>query len=284
MLTCYLQGGLGNQLFQIFNTISYALTYKKAFAFTNKVQLESKRSTYWNSFLSPLAKFTKDIDYYKNKFTIINEKEFAYNELPYYNDVDNILLNGYFQSYKYFEQHSENIMKLIRLNDKKEAVRIKYSTIISIQHDIISMHFRRGDYKQLQDCHPLMTYDYYNKALNYIIATAPAPVPSNINAYTVLIFCEINDLPDISNMLQRLGQNFPTLTFQIIKFSIPDWEQMLLMSMCQHNIIANSSFSWWGAYLNTNPNKIVCYPNNWFGPKLKQNDTSNLFPTSWAHF
>jgi hypothetical protein len=286
MLTCYLQGGLGNQLFQIFTTISYALTYKKAFAFTNQVQLDSKRSTYWNSFLSPLAKFTKDIDYYKNKFTIINEKEFAYNELPHYNNVDNVLLKGYFQSYKYFEQYSENIMKLIRLHDKKEAVRIKYSTIISLQHDIISMHFRRGDYKQLQDCHPLMTYDYYNKALNYIIATTPAPAhaPSNMNAYTVLIFCEINDLSDISNMLERLGQNFPTLTFQIINFSIPDWEQMLLMSLCQHNIIANSSFSWWGAYFNTNPDKIVCYPNNWFGPKLKQNDTSNLFPTSWVHF
>ena len=148
MLTCYLQGGLGNQLFQIFATISYSLTHKKAFAFTNQNQLDSKRSTYWNSFLSPLAKFTKEINYNQtitkntsldkhitlDKFTNIikkkgfiklNEQSFSYNELPYI-DTDNILLIGYFQSSKYFEKHSKNIMRLIKLEEQKNAVRLKY--------------------------------------------------------------------------------------------------------------------------------------------------------------
>jgi hypothetical protein len=56
---------------------------------------------------------------------------------------------------------------------------------------------------------------------------------------------------------------------------------MLLMSVCDHNIIANSTFSWWGAYLNQNPSKIVCYPGTWFGPALKH-DTRDLFPTDWV--
>ena len=63
MLTCYLQGGLGNQLFQIFTTLNYALQHKKPFAFTNQTQLDTKRATYWQTFLAPLAKFTKPIDY-----------------------------------------------------------------------------------------------------------------------------------------------------------------------------------------------------------------------------
>ena len=65
-----------------------------------------------------------------------------------------------------------------------------------------------------------------------------------------------------------------------------DWEEMLAMSLCNHNIIANSTFSWWGAYFNSNEDKIVCYPSVWFGPELKNNNTVDLFPEEWKciHF
>lgn len=300
MLTCYLQGGLGNQLFQIFTTISYSLMHKKAFAFTNQNQLDSKRSTYWNSFLSPLAKFTKEINYNQtstknttldkhttlDKFTTIikkkgfikiNEQSFSYNELPYIN-ADNILLVGYFQSSKYFEKHSKNIMRLIKLEEQKNTVRLKYGLKVT---NTISLHFRIGDYKQIQDCHPLMTYDYYYKALTHI---ASATTITDASASTsVLIFCEKENLADISDMVEKFKRDFTSLSFQIINFQASDWEQMLLMSLCQHNIIANSSFSWWGAYFNTNPDKIVCYPSNWFGPRMKHN-IKDLCPTDWKTF
>jgi hypothetical protein len=61
-----------------------------------------------------------------------------------------------------------------------------------------------------------------------------------------------------------------------------DYEQMLLMSSCRHNVIANSTFSWWGSYLGNTTKKIVCYPSLWFGVKLKQKDTKDLFPPEWT--
>ena len=70
---------------------------------------------------------------------------------------------------------------------------------------------------------------------------------------------------------------FPNLEILICDYNIEDWEQMLLMSLCQHNIIANSSFSWWGAYFNNNE-KIVCYPSIWNG---STNEIDDLFPKNW---
>ena len=73
---------------------------------------------------------------------------------------------------------------------------------------------------------------------------------------------------------------YPQLNFIQCNY-IQDWEQLLLMSLCNHNIIANSTFSWWGAYFNTNPGKIVCYPSVWFGSKCINNSTRDLFPENW---
>ena len=80
--------------------------------------------------------------------------------------------------------------------------------------------------------------------------------------------------------ISKLKEIFPKITFIKCHCAIPDWEQLLLMASCRHNIIANSSFSWWGAYLNSNASKIICYPNVWFGA-LARNDTRDMFPASW---
>ena len=81
--------------------------------------------------------------------------------------------------------------------------------------------------------------------------------------------------------IQALHKKFENIQFKKATDQLDDWEQLLLMSCCKHNIIANSSFSWWGAYFNDNNDKIVCYPSIWFGPKLADKDTSDLFPNKW---
>ena len=298
MLTCHLRGGLGNQLFQIFTTISYALKHKKPFVFTNETNLNNKkRSTYWHSFLSSLAKFTKEINYRTLLPFKLEEQSFAYKELPSVLN-ESILLYGYFQSYKYFETHATAIMRLIRLEEQKSAINQKINHI-DFKHTV-SIHFRRGDYKQLADHYPILTEEYYKKAIQFVVGTNEVGtnevgtnvvgtnvvgtnvVGTNIPITTVLVFCERSDLSEVSPILTTLKITYPTLHFQLVDFNLSDWEQMLVMSLCQHNIIANSTYSWWGAYFNMNPGKIVCYPSNWFGPKLQHYDTKDLCPLDWT--
>jgi hypothetical protein len=279
MLTCYLQGGLGNQLFQIFTTINYAFKNKKVFAFTNQTILDTQRSTYWGTLLQPLAKFTKEINYntgrfsaLTNNFSHLKEKDFSYNELPNISN-ENILLVGYFQSYKYFKENAKSIMKLIKLEEQRVKTQLTFKKYNL--NNTISLHFRRGDYKSLQHSYVLLDYTYYENALKHILAHEPDTVKN------ALVFCEKNDLGEVLSITDKLKQTYPILTFAIIDFNISDWQQLLLMSTCKHNIIANSTFSWWGAYFNTTPEKIVCYPDRWFGPKLGHYNMKDLFPIEW---
>jgi hypothetical protein len=98
--------------------------------------------------------------------------------------------------------------------------------------------------------------------------------------FRVIYFNESQDQSTVNVSIKVLSKTFPNLVFVQADLS-EDWEQMLLMSVCNHNIIANSSFSWWGAYFNQNPDKLVCYPSTWFGTSLADKDTKDLCPPSW---
>jgi len=283
MISCKLCGGLGNQLFQIFTTIAYALKYTKPFFFLNNYQLgngsngSTIRYTYWETFLTALKPFLKNINQIP-ELMYIYEKTFVYKEIPEnFDKTHGTLLVGYFQSPKYFNKCKETICKLLKLELKKMIIKNK-SRINFDEINSISMHFRFGDYKKYSNIYHLLVYEYYNNALSYIL--------NEISIFTlkkeivILYFCEDDSLSDVEEIINKLIKNYPLVRFKRVDNSFEDWEQMLLMSLCNHNIIANSTFSWWGAYLNSNVGHIVCYPEEWFKPEANK-DTSDLFLEDW---
>ena len=279
MISSKLCGGLGNQLFQIFTTISYAIENSKPFFFLNNYQLgngsngSTIRYTYWNTFLSALHPFLRNINEIP-QLTYITENDFKYQALPINSTSTNTLLVGYFQSPKYFNNCKETIYKLLKIDLKKSIVKNKIYIDFN-ETTYISMHFRFGDYKKYPNIYTLLTETYYKNALNYIKG-------NGLKELTVLYFCENNCVNEVNEIIVSLKNDFSQINFIRADPQLEDWEQMLLMSLCQHNIIANSTFSWWGAYLNTNSAKIVCYPDQWFSPEAKKY-TSDLFLDDWKN-
>lgn len=253
-VSCLLYGGLGNQIFQIFTTIAYALDTGRTFTFKYSVNL-GKRPTYWDTIFNPLQKY---LNYYDIiNYSQIDEDHFY---IDYNKDI-HVLLNGYFQRPDYFHRWKPQIMAIMQLNPDPYLP----------MEGSVSMHFRRGDYKQLQDCHPILDTSYYVNALDYILTMD--------HVHIVQYFCEDEDHNDILLVIRQLATYFPSIVFERYRGKA-DWNELLAMTGCNHNIIANSSFSWWGAYLNPNPNKIVCYPATWFGPAIQKN-VDSMFLKDW---
>ena len=271
MIYLCVKGGLGNQLFQIFTAIAYSLRENQEFVFYYSKKI-GNRETYWDSFLCELKKYTNPM--ISAEVKTITETNFCYNELPK-PFFKNIHLQGYFQSHKYFEEYKKDILEMIGFQNKLNKMKSIYYTIIDNINPTISIHFRIGDYILLPKHYHILKYEYYFKALTHIIYQL-----NNVDL-NVLYFCEEGDVENVNIIINQIKENLSNISFIQCPFHFKDWEQMLFMSCCNHNIIANSTFSWWGAYLNQNKHKIVCYPSLWFEEKNKHLDTKDLFPNDW---
>ena len=245
---CIIGGsGLGNQLFQVFTVLALSIDNGYSAYFT--------QTKYFNNIFHKLIH--KEFKEFK-KCTVVKElREGIYNKLDIHG---NSIIDGYFQSIRYFNKYSNEIIKF--LNFPIPSVTVKYD---------ISLHIRRGDYL-LGNCYVILSYDYYINSINYICAHSIIKQPH------ILIVSE--NTQDCTEYIKHFKTKISHIcTIDVIDHSIQDWEQMLVMSTCNHNIIANSTFSWWSAYINTNPNKIVCYPSQWYNNKVIP--TLELFPESW---
>lgn len=272
ILTCNIVGGLGNQLFQIFATMSLAMKYKMKFQFLANDHTgiigKNERTTYWRTLLYRLKPFLLDDITQFPEMTIVEEPYFHFHTIPIDNNI-NTCLSGYFQSEQYFKDNFSALYKMLGI----EKIKAPLANLCS-SHNTVSLHFRLGDYKNLVDQYHIMNYEYYDTALKHILSSC-----SNTNM--ALYFCEDNDIEEVLIIIDKLKTRFVNVEFVRAPSALQDWQQMLLMSCCQHNIIANSSFSWWGAYLNMNPLKIVCYPSKWFNTGLSKNNTKDLCPPEW---
>lgn len=266
-VTCELKGGLGNQLFQIFNLISYSINHNMIFKFPKykgMFSMDKKifRPNYLNSFLVSQKNNITDINNFHN---ITESSSFKYKNLN--NEKNkNIKLIGYFQSFYYFEKNFDLIKKILLIDDIIEQIKKKNT----IKPKSISIHFRIGDYSYC-NIYPIMQSSYYINSIKHIIN-------EDETIENIYYFYEKNDFDKVNTKIKKIKNAFPNLNFININMN-HDWEEMILMSLCNHNVIANSTFSWWAAYLNSNNNKIVCYPDKWIYKKKLINE--HLFPKNW---
>lgn len=294
MITCQIMGGLGNQLFQIFSLLAYGMQYNTQIVFPYYDKF-LERNTYWKSFLKHLVFFTTEnpintiTNEQLNGFPRYNEKSFSYEEFPNFGS-SHVFLPGYYQSYKYFDSKKNIITSIIQLDTFKSEIVEEFPEFFVSDSEnekmtTISMHFRMGDYKSKPDFHPIMPYEYYENALRTILDKLSDEDKKEIR---VLFFSEQEDNDAVFEKIDRLFKIFEPLysesfTIEFVKVDddIDDWKQLLIMSCCDHHIIANSTFSWWGAYLNDFTEKIVCWPDVWFGVKYGNYSLNDLCPPDW---
>jgi len=269
MITVELMGGLGNHLFQLFSLISYSLNNNIEFYIKHKdVLYRGIPTTYFDNIFKQLNKYKKSINGPVYQY---NEPCFEYKPLPLISDKSkNYMFFGYFQSYKYFQNNLDKILDLLKLNDIKDKYKNNYD-----YENIVSLHFRIGDYINLQAHHPVLSIDYYINSLDKLIKD------TGKNNWDILYFYEESDKDMIDKNINILKKKYNKLNFISIDHKLDDWEQMICMSLCKHNIIANSTFSWWGAYLNENNNRVY-YPDTWFGPAKGNIKLNDLFLDDWV--
>ena len=269
-------GRLGNQLFQIASTIGIAIKNGGDYYFPHSWrdpdpnQLgATHHSTPWayqNLFVSPLPTSDKDIEFLHDEGAYCDYQDIL---LP---ENKSCVLHGYYQSYKYFS-HCEDIVRYYLTPKEAYLKYLLYRYPILLTDHFTALHFRRGDYKTLKEVYcqldepPLV--EYYHQATDHL------------NAKNLMIFSD-----DISYM----KENMPNPSGRIIFIDMAhDLLSLFLMSLCKDHIIANSSLSWWGAWLSASPDKRVVAPRNWYTPQhLKQNYHSpetvmeNLIPETWT--
>ena len=249
MVTSNLMGGLGNYMFQISAATSLAEKNddQAVFNFDGAKRIHRNINLYRDNILRKVKIGNLNID------NTYKEPEFIYNEIPYQN---NLLLDGYFQSEKYFDE--KVVRELFSIDDISNSyIHEKYGSLLD--NKTVSVHVRRGDYLPRIGRHPICGMSYYNKSFEYF---------DDDNLF--LIF---------SDDIEWCKNNFEGNNFVFIE-NEKDYIDLYLMSLCKDNIICNSTFSWWGAWLNTNENKKVISPKIWFGEKKPLN-TKDLYCEGW---
>lgn len=279
-----LNGGLGNQMFQW----AMARTFKEILDVDVFLDMSYFAKRYSRPYQLDIFKVKPDFvkgEITKMKLEIIwafrkilqgvrvfgiryyEEQSFNYDS-GVHKIGSNSYISGFFQSERYFRSIADKIRE-----DFKFAVYPTENSAKIIAHinrcNAVSLHIRRGDYvakKRYQDQYAQCSLSYYKRAVDYIAERHPDP--------TLFIFSD-----DIEWVKKNL--RFPHECVYVEgNNGEKSYEDMRLMSLCSHNIIANSSFSWWGAWLNPNPDKIVVAPTRWFNdPDVIQTD---IIPPEWV--
>jgi hypothetical protein len=290
MVVSNILGGMGNQMFQ------YAAGRSLALATNQKFMLDlndfSRYQLHYGFELSGVfnvhtesasKKVVNDLlgwrSYYpvrrvlrRSHFTwlrgshFVGEPHFNY-WTDFINLTGNCYLQGYWQSERYFKSFESIIRQDFTFREPLMGINLLLATEIA-QVQSVSLHVRRGDYvhdPKNCDIMEICSLDYYHKSICYIAERIERPV--------FYIFSD-----DMIWVRQNFNVNFPCIYIEH-NHGAESYRDMQLMSLCKHHIIANSSFSWWGAWLNSNSEKLVIAPMNWFRNGA---DDRDLIPENWV--
>lgn len=291
MIVVTLGGGLGNQLFQYamgrqlslqrscclklyISNFKYEInrSYKlNHFTveenFATEKEVEKLIGVYYSNTLhgKTFRKFARLLP--KHKRTYFIEGDNWIHEPGVFKISGNVLLEGFWQHYSYYENLPAEILNEITLKKQYQDNENHFLKKIDIDNSSVAVHIRRGDY--LSDINNLnffgvIALDYYQNAIKYMVARIEDP--------TFYIFSD-----DLNWAKDHLKINVP-MVFVDIDNGTKEFLELEAMSRCRHNIIANSSFSWWGAFLNKNFNKIVIGPKHWVVDKQLNDKIQILFP------
>jgi hypothetical protein len=254
IITAYLMGGLGNQMFQISNALSQSWNNKCEYRFNPKsyTPLQGNDTSRYVNNIFKKINFT-----YDNLVTHRhNEVTWSYYDKPILPNT-NIEFYGYYQSSKNFMNYKNKIIDLFSPSDEEiNSLTIKYPQIKL--NNTVSLHVRRGDYVNSPTIHPVISKSYIQTALKMI------------GQYSHLfIFTD-----DRTWVLENLDNENYTIVDD------EDYNELWLMSMCENNIISNSTFSWWGSFLNKNETKRVIAPSIWFGDNGPKN-YKDIYENNW---
>ena len=268
-----INGGIGNQLFKIFATISYYIDNSQNYILytTND---NGYRKYYWDTLFSNISHKVQDKIDITDKYVA---PYFHYKEIPIFNN--DTVLEGYFQSHKYFEKNINKIRRIIGIDENINKVLTKYPEYTN--NKTITIHYRMGDYFNLQLLHPVQKPKYYIEALKTLVNKGV-----DIYEHEILYFGEVNDREVVDDYNREINDTLKELYGKDLRYKkvsddIPDWQQLLIMTSSKHYIIGNSTFSWFGAYLSSAIDPIICYPNTWLGPNYAGTITDDLFPEGW---
>ena len=294
MLIVNFKGGLGNQMFQyafylelekhnqdVYANLSWFKNNKtdtKRPFMLNKafnIELNEIKKNQSSNFTLPfLFRAINKILLNKINYKIINSSENLIIENPnvkeeYYLSKKEGYLDGYWQNERYFLNVKDQIINEFTFNITDTRVKSIENDIISNENPV-SLHWRRGDYVG-NSAHDVLRPKYFLNALNFIMEREPIS--------RLYVFTEDFDWVERKLIEFDLDIDFKIVSRELL--NIDDYNEMYLMSICKHNILSNSSFSWWGAYLNKYSNKIVLAPKIWYGEQSLELFNSSITPNSW---
>ena len=259
-------------MFIIFATISYSYKYNLPFLFEYSPRTASGgRNTYWQSIYYNLICYTTKVyptwHGVAKSLPIYEDKAFYYHQIPAPNELNLTSINhltrtnglqptgfklrGFYQSYKYFDEYKDIIFHTMNISNLQgQNYDLYYDKYFNTAKHVVAMHFRLGDYFFFPQKYLVLPVQYYINAIQSIVSDLNAP-NSTTTATTatagIRILCvyEPGDSKRVeTGYLDPLRIKFPGIEFIVVDSAMPDWHQMLLMSLCRVIIIANSTFSW----------------------------------------